>query len=445
MFVSVLPLSVACAAQPSSPMPPQRRAPATKPAGGTGGAGGTDAPKPATQPGAKAAPVGSKGPILGLWVNRWDYKTPDDIDLIMERASSLGVTDLFWQVRGQADAFYPSALEPWGEEICTKTAQGLKSPTFDPLRVAIERAHARNIRLHAWFNVMPMWKGTKAPLSQNHIYYKHANFRVADATGKPQALNDHYVTVNFTMPEVQDHIAAVARDIVSRYSIDGLHLDYVRFVSESSAASLRLLEDPATLSRFTAETDLTLTAENRAKNFGKLHDWRRSKITTLVRRIRKESQAIRPGLQLTAAVWRTPATARDYDQDSAAWLNDGYLDAAYPMIYTDKDDQFTKDLSEWTLACPGKLVVPGLGIYQHAPGKSAYQVSVANRLCPRGLALYAYASLYESADPKQDRKPQDVKTRSERLQALKAIVRPAAANSGVSPAAPRASANDAQR
>jgi uncharacterized lipoprotein YddW (UPF0748 family) len=204
--------------------------------------------------------------------------------------------------------------------------------------------------------------------------------------------------------------------------VDGLHLDYVRFVSESSASSLRLMEDPATLARFTAETNVTITPENRKANFTRLHDWRRGKITALVRRIRKETRALRPDLELTAAVWRTPATARDYDQDAAAWLNDGTIDAAMPMIYTEKDDQFSKELGEWVIACPGKAVIPGLGIYQHAPGMSAYQISLANRMCPNGFALYAYASLFESADPKQDRKPKDVKDRADRLKAIKPLV-----------------------
>lgn len=385
--------------------------------------GGQRKPEPAA-PDSRPVAVTSAEPIVGLWVNRWDYKTQDDIEQVMSRAASLKVTDVFWQVRGQADAYYPSALEPWGEEICTKSADGLRPPAFDPLRVAVERAHSRGLRIHAWFNVMPMWKGLTPPASPRHMYYTRPEWRVHDATGKAQALNDHYITVDFTLPEVQEHIVAVAKDLVTRYSLDGLHLDYVRFVSESSSAKLRLLEDRGVLERFARETGADVSSIGSAQTRARLIEWRRGKITKLVKAIREQTRAIRPGLALTAAVWRTPQSALDYEQDAARWLNDGTLDRAFPMIYTPKDDEYARDLDQWLAACPGKAVCPGIGIYMHTPGASAFQIARSRQSCPSGYALYAYASLFESADPKQDRKPKDVQERAARLAAIKGILAP---------------------
>lgn len=400
----------------------------------SGGARTTPAPSgsaqvgsPAVAPARSAPPTGraaaSASPVLGLWINRWDYKTPADIETAMERAASLNITDVFWQVRGQADAFYPSALEPWGEEICVKAADGsLKPPSFDPLRVAIDAAHKRGLRLHAWMNVMPVWKGTKEPRSRQHMYHRRPEWRLVSSDGRMQPLNDHYVTINFTLPEVQDHLVAVARDLSTRYAIDGLHMDYVRFVAESANSKDGYLDDPATLDRFAREVGIQLTRENLPQHRARKNQWRRDKITAIARRIAAEVRAARPGIEITAAVWRTPASARGLDQDAALWLNEGTLDRAYPMIYTAKDDDFRKQLGEWLAEAPNRAVCPGLGIYMHAPGESAYQVSLSRKSCPAGFALYAYASLFESADPTQDKSAKAVRERAARLVALRSML-----------------------
>lgn len=408
--MSLLLICAGCAAvdaqPPHTPMPAPSR---TKAVGGVS--------SPALSPSASVAPV------LGLWINRWDYKTPADIESAIERAASLNVTDVYWQVRGQADAYYPSSLEPWGEEICAKSADGtLKPPSFDPLRLAVDAAHRRGIRLHAWMNVMPMWKGTQPPRSRQHLYHRHPEWRLRGVNGQAQPLNEHYVTVNFTLPEVQDHIVAVARDLVTRYSLDGLHLDYVRFVAESANQKDGFLEDPATLDRFAREAGIQLTRDNLAQHRPKMRQWRRDKITSVVRRIAKEARAARPGIEISGAVWRTPTLARGLDQDAALWLNEGTIDRAFPMIYTAKDDEFRKQLGEWLAECPGKNVCPGLGIYMHEPGASAYQVSLSRKSCPSGLALYAYASLWDSADATQDKSPKAIRDRAARLLALRSML-----------------------
>ena len=51
--------------------------------------------------------------VRALWVTRWDYRTAADIRVIAERAASANFNALFFQVRGNADAYYNSQIEPW--------------------------------------------------------------------------------------------------------------------------------------------------------------------------------------------------------------------------------------------------------------------------------------------------------------------------------------------
>ena len=94
--------------------------------------------------------------VRGIWVTRWDFRSPEDVRRVVADAASIGVTDVFWQVRGQGDSYYRSRIEPWGEELF-RDDRSRTDPGFDPLALAVQEAHRRGVRIHAWFNVMPMW------------------------------------------------------------------------------------------------------------------------------------------------------------------------------------------------------------------------------------------------------------------------------------------------
>ena len=44
--------------------------------------------------------------------------------------------------------------------------------------------------------------------------------------------------LNPALPEARNYIAAICREIISGYDVDGLHLDYTRFVTDESGAGL---------------------------------------------------------------------------------------------------------------------------------------------------------------------------------------------------------------
>lgn len=386
-----------------------------------------EAQKPATTasvpPPPKASslpPTFSDGPIRGLWITRWDYRTPAEVTEAIDRAESLGATDIFWQVRGQADAYYRSPFEPWGEEILVPLAPGVSDPGYDPLALAVAQAHARGMRLHAWVNVMPLWKGTKLPKAKTHPYYTHPEWRLTDQNGVEQPFNESYVIVNPVLDEVHDYLVRVIADIVDRYAIDGIHLDYIRFVSESMDESKVYPGDAKSIALFkTASGRDGVRSEDDRRAF---RAWKRNRITDLVRRIGTEAVDRRPGVTYTAAVWRDPTIGQvQYLQDAALWLRDGSIDAAFPMIYTDKDTQFRDDWQAWKQAASGGRVVPGLGIYKHNdPAQSIRQIRIASS--PDGYALFAYASVFDSANPLELRTPEARAQRRTRLVGLQEFI-----------------------
>lgn len=375
-------------------------------------------------------PIAAATPFRAIWITRWDYRSAADVKRAIAEAASLHVTDIMWQVRGQADAFYKSDLEPWGEPLLRDLPPGVTEPGFDPLELAVAEAHARGIKLHAWVNVMPLWKGTTPPKAGNHPFNTHPEWRLRDAKGTYQALNDHYVIVNPLVPAAQSHIVAVCKDIVTRYAVDGIHMDYVRFVSDtmkdpavfpSDAESLSLLAKQVGHEVRTDAGGRIIDDADRAA----FRDLKRDSITTIVRRIKEEAVGLRPGVVLTAAVWRRPELASDsYLQNAADWLHDGLIDRAMPMIYTDKPEQYQSDLAAWIAAAGGpaaKPITPGIANYLHTPEQTASQIEFAVKSGTSGVAIFAYSSLFESVDPNQDKKAGEVQKRTARRESLTAL------------------------
>ena len=256
--------------------------------------------------------------VRGLWVTRWTFQKPDDIDALLDDAQRAGFTHVFLQVRGTFDAFYPSEHEPWARELTGKLG---RDPGWDPLQHAIEGAHARGLELHAWANVYALWQGKRAPRSAGvpHALTQHPEWSIADKKGRRTDAKLSYQFASPGNPEVRQHLVTVFDDLDARYDIDGLHLDYVRYPGRDWGY------DEASVAAAGAVTDFDA--------------WRRDAIVQTVRAIDEAVDA-----PLTAATWGihndrwkwglTGASGHGaYFQDAHGMLQQGILDAAAPRIY----------------------------------------------------------------------------------------------------------------
>ncbi len=333
------------------------------------------------------------GPFLrGVWVPRWDFKTREDVERIVENCASLGFDHILFQVRGTADAFYRSDLEPWSDLL------GGKDPGFDPLRTACERAHALGLRIHAWVNVVPGWRGTKPPSSKKHLFYTHPEWFLVGRDGKRQPLKpDYYVGLNVCLPEVRAHITAVMADIARRYDVDGIHLDYIRFLERKKGEDYPY--DSRTLALYEKDTGLTPHMDP-----GRWNAWRRGCVNELVRGISRACRRVHPGVEISAAVIKRMDHAREVlFQDARFWAEKGWVDAVYPMNYERSDlERFASYCRETIrLRRYGVRVLEGIGVWLHDknPSVAVKQIEIARREGADGVALFSYAALFPSAAP----------------------------------------------
>ncbi|MCH2459996.1 MAG: hypothetical protein MK239_02990, partial [Gemmatimonadetes bacterium] len=79
--------------------------------------------------------------VRGLWVVRFSMTIESRVRQMVLEASEAGFNTLILQVRGRADAYYQSELEPKG--------QAIDGPDdFAPLALAIEEGHRRGMAVH---------------------------------------------------------------------------------------------------------------------------------------------------------------------------------------------------------------------------------------------------------------------------------------------------------
>jgi uncharacterized lipoprotein YddW (UPF0748 family) len=337
-------------------------------------------------------------PMRAVWVTRSDYRTADDIDRVMDNCAQAGFNAVIFQVRGNGTVFYPSDIEPWAEQY------DYQDPGYDPLDHAIDQARARDMELHAWVNVMPAWRGPAEPTNPDQLYHTHPEWFWYDANGNRQPLNHvvgerrrgWYASVNPCLPEVRAYLVDVFREIVSRYDVDGLHLDYIRFPNEPVVRGEKIPDyphDARTLALFHEATGKTPQSDPEAWN-----DWRTEQVNTLVADIHAMVRDENPRAVLSSAAGSVRERALHHFQDARAWMERGHIDAVFLMNYTPDVELFDKRIDPWLEIETDARVIPGMMVRRR--NQPARDLETAQALIDTARArtgdycVFAYSSIF---------------------------------------------------
>ena len=257
---------------------------------------------------------------------------------------------MFFQVRGFCDAMYKSHYEPWSQYL-TGTRGG--EPTYDPLQLVIDSAHARGIEVHAWLNPY-RYASSDATYGKNHPKdYYNTNPEWLVKCGDITILNP-------SLPEVRTQICKVVADIVANYDVDGIIFD--DYFHQSG------YQDSYDDAQYNAYKDTASIVMTRA-------DWRRAQNNLMVRMVNDTIKATKPWVKFgigpagvagkantSAPVYGvepcpTPSSDWQYNQiyaDPLAWYNEKTIDYMSPQIYWTIDSWANYDvITKWwsDMAC----------------------------------------------------------------------------------------------
>jgi uncharacterized lipoprotein YddW (UPF0748 family) len=339
-----------------------------------------------------------------IFVDRFDYPytgnittMTNEINAMMQDAADEGFSEVIWQVRGRGDALYNSNIEP--------DVYGL-TPGFDPLQTALDAAHSRGLKLHAWLNSTTMWNTNGINPPAGHIYHNsNPSFRLTDINGvvEPQDGWSNYSSVNPVLPEVHAHINNVVSDIATNYAVDGIHLDYIRYLPGNGFD--RLPHDILSHQLFLQDEGLDGSDPANATAY---RNYVKGRITDLVASVKQTVDAAEVStgrtMEYSASVWRDPDVGENsYMQDYRTWLENDYLDVVMPMLYlsASNDYLFNPSLLNTLSISTNTRVVPTLASYLHTdPGGGGValtlsQIERAYDFGADGINFYDFPSYFE--------------------------------------------------
>jgi uncharacterized lipoprotein YddW (UPF0748 family) len=329
-----------------------------------------------------------------------------------------GFNTLLVQVRGRGDAYYQSTLEPRASELTGR-------PGFDPLAETIARAHASGLGVHAWIAVNLVSSASELPGSRQHIVYRqpdwlmvpreiaaemmHVDPRSPEYVGRlarwtrAHAEEVEGLYASPIHPWAAAHLAAVVRELVTSYALNGVHLDYVRYPGSDFDYSRAALQQfkVAIRSEIGVEERREADARERVDPLAypnlfrdRWTAFRRSRLTGLVMRLKTTIKTARPSAMVSAAVIPDAQDAFERRlQDWRTWLDQDLLDALCPMAYaTDVATFATQIRQAMDLAAP-RSVWAGVGAYRLPAAETLAHISTARRLGAAGIALFSYDAL----------------------------------------------------
>ncbi len=233
-----------------------------------------------------------------------------------------GINAIIFQVRPEADALYASELEPWSRFLTGVQGQA-PSPYWDPMQFMIDECHKRGMEFHAWINPYRTKTNLSNALSANHIYNQRPELFVTYG-------NQLYFDP--ALPESREHICKIVTDIVSRYDVDGIHMDDYFYPYPVAGTDY---PDDSSFAHY-------------GGGFSNRADWRRSNVNVLIKKLHETIREVKPWVKFGISpfgIYRNQSSdpmgsktngLQNYDDlyaDVLLWARQGWIDYNIPQIY----------------------------------------------------------------------------------------------------------------
>jgi uncharacterized lipoprotein YddW (UPF0748 family) len=196
-------------------------------------------------------------------------------------------------------------------------------------------------------------------------------------------------------PAFRDFIIKLMLDVVRRYRVDGVNLDYIR--SMGFCSSKHCQDD------YQARYGRSLTLDTYlrkipGKRIASLQTWNYDAVSAIVKNFSKEAKSARPKLVISVDAHPLNEDLLLQGQDSVMWANNGWIDVIFNMDYKKRTDVETAEAAAGQLHVPGKMTML-LSTFDKVDGKPILRdpallvdyVRLVRRLWPdTGISFYQY-------------------------------------------------------
>ncbi|RXK62367.1 T9SS type A sorting domain-containing protein [Lacibacter luteus] len=285
----------------------------------------------------------------------------DSVIKLLDMHQQTGINAIYFQVRNECDAVYPSKLEPWSASV-TGTQGVAPAAGFDPLQFMIDECRKRGIEIHAWFNPY-------RAVNNYNLIGNYASTHVAKTHPEWLLAQGSLRILNPGIPAVRDYVISIVMDALRRYDIDGIHYDDYFYPYPGAGGTSARFNDDASFAAY-------------ARGFNNQSDWRRDNINLLIQRSYDSIKTVKPWVKFGVSpfgIWRNKSSdatgsvtsgLQSYSEiyaDTKKWLQQGWVDYVTPQIYwsigfTTAD--YAVLIPWWNSIANGRHIYSGQAVYK---------------------------------------------------------------------------------
>lgn len=342
----------------------------------------------------------SQKELKGTWI-RPNAKNIVDIQETLDKIKNTGINNVFLETYYHGKTIFPSeVMEEYGFE-----KQNPEFGDLDILAIWVKEAHKRGIKVHTWFE--SFYIGNKNPQDdlKSIIALKpqwmNRTKQKADYEGyvsHPQEHNGYFLDP--ANPEVTEFLLKLITEIVTKYPVDGINIDYVRYPNISKEN----LNNQWGYTKFARDEFFQMYGvdpiEIQPRN-NLWDDWceyRRNKITNYIKNISYISKSQK--VFLSAVIFPDyKVSMQTKFQDWASWAHNYYLNALTPLILTGDDelaksmlDEIRRKTSNYANIYPGLFA----GFIESDPEDLLRQIHIVRKLKLDGVILFDWAHLNDN-------------------------------------------------
>lgn len=336
---------------------------------------------PACSGGASAASLAM--PVRGVWMHPGLFgpdkaAAVDKMRTTLDEYARAGINTLIMLVKNTSGhVYYPSET-------------GVADPAYDWdfFGTFLAEARKRRMEVHPWFCVFP----ESALLGRVR---EHPEWLIVSPR------REMVGAVNPALPAARAYEIGLMLEVVRKYDVGWVHLDYIRFPCEPTEPFFGF--DPETLRLFKEETGIDMAAVKARDTGNPVWNvwlrWNAERVTLFVRELKAALAGTGRKVRISAAVFPDAVNARVMiGQDWAAWGRQGLVDMLNPMLYTNDTKLFESLAREAVgFAKAGVQVCPGIGIgtshNQISPEGMIEEMRISRALKADGVVYFSSSSL----------------------------------------------------
>ncbi len=337
--------------------------------------------------------------IRAMWLDRGSIVragSEQGLAKIFDRLAAAGINTVFFETVNAGFPIYPS-------QVAVQLNPLVRG--WDPLASGVKLAHERGMELHAWVWTFAVGNKRHNPLINAPADYPgpvitaHPDWASYDNRGSLFPPGQGKPFLDPANRAARQYLLQLYEEIVSRYQVDGLQLDYIRYPFQDPGADRTYGYGIAARQQFQQLTGVdptTIKASDRDL-WQKWTDFRTSQIDSFVAEASQRLRQKRPNLIMSVAVF--PLSEHDriqkLQQHWEVWANRGDIDLVVPMTYAKDTYRFQRLAQPWITSTKlgSALILPGIRLLNLPTLEAFDQIQLVRDLPVSGYSLFAVENL----------------------------------------------------